>query len=136
MINFKEKTYSEETKSIFLTFLCQLEGIKCRVKNLHWAAPRKNIHVYLDEFLDIISDYQDALAEGYMGILGQMNPLDINPVPCTKDNAWDMIEDTINKTNEFYTQIPEGPEFKGIVSETETLIQNEYKYKYLFGLCQ
>ena len=56
----------------FINFLNQLEGWKTKCKNLHWAAPKKNIHVYLDEFLDILSDYQDGLAEGYMGILGKM----------------------------------------------------------------
>ena len=56
----------------FINFLNQLEGWKTKCKNLHWAAPKKNIHVYLDEFLNILSDYQDGLAEGYMGILGKM----------------------------------------------------------------
>ena len=58
----------------FINFLNQLEGWKTKCKNLHWAAPKKNIHVYLDEFLDILSDYQDGLAEEYMGILGKMQP--------------------------------------------------------------
>lgn len=35
----------------FINFLNQLEGWKTKCKNLHWAAPKKNIHVYLDEFL-------------------------------------------------------------------------------------
>lgn len=56
----------------FINFLNQLEGWKTKCKNLHWAAPKKNIHVYLDEFLSILSSYQDSLAEGYMGILGKM----------------------------------------------------------------
>ena len=32
----------------FINFLNQLEGWKTKCKNLHWAAPKKNIHVYLD----------------------------------------------------------------------------------------
>lgn len=50
----------------FINFLNQLEGWKTKCKNLHWAAPKKNIHVYLDEFLGILSDYQDSLAEEYL----------------------------------------------------------------------
>lgn len=30
----------------FINFLNQLEGWKTKCKNLHWAAPKKNIHVY------------------------------------------------------------------------------------------
>ena len=29
----------------FINFLNQLEGWKTKCKNLHWAAPKKNIHV-------------------------------------------------------------------------------------------
>ena len=31
----------------FIEFLNKLEGWKTKCKNLHWAAPKKNIHVYL-----------------------------------------------------------------------------------------
>ena len=41
---------------IFIEFLNKLEGWKTKCKNLHWAAPKKNIHQYLDEFLSILSD--------------------------------------------------------------------------------
>ena len=74
MTQFKQKTYSEGDKSVFLNFIGALAGFILKAKNLHWAAPKKNIHVYLDEFHAILGDYQDALAEGYMGILGQMGP--------------------------------------------------------------
>ena len=95
MYKFKQKTYSEGDKRVFIDFICKLEGYKTRCKNLHWAAPKKNIHVYLDEFLDVISDYQDGLAEGYMGILGKMGPLDINCIGCNASDAMMFIEEVI-----------------------------------------
>ena len=66
------------SSQLFIDFLNQIEGWKTKCKNLHWAAPKKNIHVYLDEFLEILSDYQDSLAEGYMGILGTILPYSFN----------------------------------------------------------
>lgn len=78
----------------FINFLNQLEGWKTKCKNLHWAAPKKNIHVYLDEFLDILSDYQDGLAEGYMGILGKMQPNAIKGTPSDALNAFDFISES------------------------------------------
>lgn len=77
----------------FISFLNQLEGWKTKCKNLHWAAPKKNIHVYLDEFLGILSDYQDGLAEGYMGILGKMQPNVIKGTASNTLNAIDFIEE-------------------------------------------
>lgn len=60
-------------KVIGLKFLykSKLEGWKNRCKNLHWVVPNKDIHEYLDEFLEILDDYQDAPAEDIMGLLGR-----------------------------------------------------------------
>ena len=34
------------SSQLFIDFLNQIEGWKTKCKNLHWAAPKKNIHVY------------------------------------------------------------------------------------------
>lgn len=116
-------------------FLNTLEGFKTRCKNLHWSAPKKNIHVYLDEFLEVISDYQDSLAEEYMGIKGQIAPDDIKGEHIVANRAQDFILEVRNKTLEFYKTIPDEVLYVGIKSECETFIHNINKYKYLFSLC-
>ena len=119
----------------FINFLNQLEGWKTKCKNLHWSAPKKNIHVYLDEFLSILSDYQDGLAEGYQGILGKMAPNAIKGISSDTLNATDFIQEVKLGTLKFYESIPQGTVYKGITSECETFIQNINKYIYLFSLC-
>ena len=119
----------------FINFLNQLEGWKTKCKNLHWAAPKKNIHVYLDEFLGILSDYQDSLAEEYQGLLGHMQPNVIKGTPCDCLNAIDFINEVKSNTYKYYDNIPEGTSYAGIKSECETFIHNILKYKYLFELC-
>ena len=119
----------------FINFLNQLEGWKTKCKNLHWAAPKKNIHVYLDDFLSVISDYQDSVAEDYQGILGHMAPNAIKGISCDCLNAIDFIKEVSIKTEEFYNKIPQDTCYVGIKSETETFIHNVFKYKYLFELC-
>lgn len=131
--NEKDKEISNS--QFFINFLNQIEGWKTKCKNLHWAAPKKNIHVYLDEFLDIMSDYQDGLAEGYQGILGKMAPNAIKSIPSESLNAIDLISEVLKGTIEFYDKIPQSTVYKGITSECETFIQNINKYKYLFSLC-
>lgn len=120
---------------IFLAFINRLEGWKTKCKNLHWAAPKKNIHVYLDEFLTILSDYQDSLAEEYQGLLGHMQPNAVKGTPSDVLNALDMILEIKIETLKFYETIPTGVEYSGIRSECETFIHNILKYKYLFELC-
>lgn len=132
---FKKPESTEDSSQFFINFLNLLEGWKTKCKNLHWAAPKKNIHVYLDEFLDILSDYQDSLAEEYQGILGHMQPNTIKGVPSDTLNALDFIKEIRNFTIEFYDKIPNETIYAGIRSECETFIHNILKYKYLFELC-
>ena len=129
------KTSQDENPSqFFISFINLLEGWKTKCKNLHWAAPKKNIHVYLDEFLGVISDYQDGLAEEYQGLLGHMQPNMIKGTPSDVLNAMDFINEVKVGTTKFYENIPEGTLYAGIRSECETFIHNILKYKYLFEL--
>lgn len=120
----------------FLDFICKLEGWKTKCKNLHWAAPKKNVHVYLDEFLEVISDYQDTVAEGIMGVLSvHLGPSDVKGDPGNAQNAQQFVDEVKAGTLSFYKQIPENPLYAGLKSECETFIQNVNKYDYLFSLC-
>ena len=134
-IDTRESNYPTDNTQLFIGFLNRLEGWKTKCKNLHWSAPKKNIHVYLDEFLDILSDYQDGLAEGYQGILGKMQPNAIKGIPSETLNALDFIAEVRKETIAFYDRLPQETIYKGITSECETFIQNINKYKYLFDLC-
>lgn len=124
-----------ETTSMYINFLNQIEGWKTRCKNLHWAAPKKNIHEYLDDFLSILQEYQDSIAEDYMGIEGKMSPDAIKGIPCDCTNANEFIREVKDKTIEFYNSLPSEVVYKGIASETENFIHNVNKFKYLFSLC-
>ncbi len=120
----------------FLDFICKLEGWKTKCKNLHWAAPKKTVHVYLDEFLEVISDYQDTVAEGIMGVLSvHLGPSDVKGDPGNAQTAQQFVDEVKAGTLNFYKQIPENPLYAGLKSECETFIQNVNKYDYLFSLC-
>lgn len=123
-----------DKSSLIIDFINQIEGWKTKCKNLHWAAPKKNIHVYLDEFLSVLSEFQDSLAEDFMGIDGKMQPNAIKGVACECLNAMDFITEIRSKTLKFYTRIPQDTIYKGITSECEAFIHNINKYKYLFSL--
>lgn len=130
----KRETNMSQTE-FFINFLNKLEGWKAKCKNLHWAAHKKNIHVYLDEFLEVLQSYQDSLAEEYQGILSHMPPNAIKPVQCEALNAIDFIVEIKNNTLQFYDSLPKESTYAGIRSECETFIHDIFKYKYLFELC-
>ena len=131
----KQEDPNMNPSKFFISFLNRLEGWKTKCKNLHWAAPKRNIHVYLDEFLEILSDYQDSLAEEIQGILGHMAPNKIIGTESDTLNAMELILEVRNLTLKFYSSIPDSVEYAGVRSECETFIHNIWKYKYLFELC-
>lgn len=119
---------------LFISFLNRLEGWKTKCKNLHWASFKKDIHTYLDDFLEILVDYQDSLAEEEMGIYGRMLPNVIKGTESMALNAKEFILEIRSTTLEFYEKIPDDSLHAGIRSECETFIHNINKYKYLFSL--
>lgn len=116
-------------------FLNILEGYKTRCKNLHWAADNINTHEYLDKFLDEISEFQDAIAEGYLGIKGEFNYNDIHGVFIEVSSAFELAFRLRGDLIYFYEILPDTTLFKGLISECENFIQVVNKYKYLFSLC-
>ena len=134
IIENKDKSSELIGAQFFINFINKLEGFKTKCKNLHWSAPKKNIHVYLDEFLGILSDYQDSVAEDYQGILGHMQPNVIEGIKSQSLNAIDFINEVKIATETFYNSLPSDTCYVGIKSETETFIHNIFKYKYLFEL--
>lgn len=137
MIEYRVKQFSDNDRDVFISYLNRVEAWKIRCKNLHWAASHKDIHEYLDDLYEDLISYQDKIAETFMGVLGSMGPLDINPEFCDKSEPMGLLEDIINKTAvEFYHNIPEDVVFKGISSEVESMLQKLENYKYLFNLCK
>lgn len=118
----------------FIDFINRLEGWKTKCKNLHWASLKKNIHTYLDDFLTVLSEYQDGLAEEEMGIYGRMLPNVIVGTTSMATNAKEFIDEVRTATLAFYEGLPQDALHAGIRSECETFIHNINKYRYLFSL--
>lgn len=118
----------------FIDFINRLEGWKTKCKNLHWASFKKNIHTYLDDFLTVLSEYQDGLAEEEMGIYGRMLPNVIVGTTSMATNAKEFIDEVRAATLVFYEGLPQDVLHAGIRSECETFIHNINKYRCLFSL--
>lgn len=130
---YRQKLYSDLERNVVKEFLGVLSGFIHKAKVLHWAASRKSIHEYLDDFWKEIYEFQDTVAEGYMGIMGQLDT-DIIFKAAESDNPWDFIREVEEKTLDFYNLLPSEPRYKGLSGETESFIQEIEKYKYLFSL--
>ena len=130
----KSETNGNST-DLYINFLCQIEGWKTKCKNLHWAAQNDSIHRRLDDLADVLSSYQDALAEDYMGINGRVRPDILTGISSNAIEPNTFISEIIENTLSFYSQIDSSVVYAGIKSETETFIHNLNKIKYLCSLC-
>lgn len=140
IINKKEQSQ----ESFFLDYINFLEGIKTHCKAMHWGIvnvdvkSKRGAHIYLDEFLGTISDYQDMIAETSQGILGNyitINNIKGKSIPDgVATNPHELCQWLQHNVIKFYDLLAL-PAYVGIKSETETFIKDIQKYNYLFNLC-
>jgi hypothetical protein len=137
-----EETHSRSSIfNFFLTYVNVLEGIKTQIKNVHWASLRlpnsdkRGAHLYLDDFLEVVGNFQDLVAESAMGITGESFEFNtVRGVPFPASSTDELIKYIQNKTVEFYDAIPKETIYAGIKSETETFILNINQYVFRFKL--
>ena len=137
---YRQRLFSDlnsSMSSVVLQYLGRLNGFISRAKSLHWGARGKDIHEYLDGLWKELYEFQDTVAEGFMGIGGQFAAQDVPYIPAEeKINPQAFIREVEDKTLEFYNLLPaDNPRYKGLCGETESFIQTVEKYKYLFSLC-
>ena len=133
---FKAETIAQETNTemSFIAFIDLIEGWKTRCKNLHWSAPKKNVHEDLDKFMDALNSFEDSIVEDYQGTNGKIQPNAVKGAQCDCLNAIDLIKEVIIKTKEFYNTITDDIDYIGIKSETESFIHKLKVFAYLFSL--
>lgn len=125
-----------------LLFINLIEGSKAICKALHWQAPDLNVrdkrgaHKYLDDFHDVLSKYQDILAECSQGILGVfLNPKVVKgEVKKEITLPIELVDFLMENTTYFIENLPKDAIWVGIKSETETFIKDLEQYKYLFSM--
>jgi hypothetical protein len=138
----EEETHSRSSIfNFFLTYVNVLEGIKTQIKNVHWASlklpnsDKRGAHLYLDDFLEVVGNFQDLVAESAMGITGESFEFNtVRGVPFHASSTDELIKYIQNKTVEFYDAIPKETIYAGIKSETETFILNINQYVFRFKL--
>ncbi len=134
---YRQKLFSSLGSDVVFEFLGRLSGFIHRAKTLHWSAKGKDIHEYLDGFWKELYEFQDTVAEGWMGIEGKISdPFSIPCVPADELYPMDFIREVETRVLDFYNLLPaDDPRYKGLSGEVEGFIQEIEKYKYLFGLC-
>ena len=130
------KIGNTDARIAVIRVICVLEGAKTHAKALHWASNNYSEHKLLDELLDVMSDYQDAIAEGIMGLCGAIEPSEFKPVSLSPNtSASDMVDMLCEVTVSLLNTIKQVKICSGISSETDAFLQKLTQYSYLLSLC-
>lgn len=123
-------------------FICRLDGYKTRIKNIHWSSKllpyieKNKVHEHMDEILDLVSDYEDVIAENYMGSFGVL-PMGFLRGEQPETNDPMELLDVIKKDLEgFHERYSSSAEYIGMINATEDLLQNLPVKKYLLDQCK
>lgn len=131
----RQKLFSDIDSDIVKQFLGRLSGFVHKAKSLHWAARGKDIHEYLDDIWEETYKFQDTVAEGWMGISGQLDS-DIPFLMPESNTPAEFIHELEEKVLDCYRLLDDEPKYQGLKGEFESFIQTIEKYKYLFGLTE
>lgn len=116
------------------SFLCTIEGIKIRFKNLHWNSEIIEEHRWIDEVSDIINGFEDEIAEVYQGIYGSFNNLFLESFTANGTNSHSLLSELVLKCKEFYITLPDIKENAGMMSKIEDFIDKLMVKRYLLNM--
>jgi len=127
------KTSSD--KGLVLGYVNTLEGYKTKFKNLHWSAGTDPLHKRVDEFLDILSEYQDAVSEDVQGTVGPFSANEVKGTNVTTTDAMSTIKAIWEDTMTFRTKVEGKRDYIGLISVIDDFCHDIKKYIYLFRIC-
>lgn len=119
-------------KKYILSYICNIEGKKSALKQLHWAADNLPQHELCDKIADTLSDFQDKIAEVEQSISGTFKIGKLVPTSYKTTNLKKFVEDVLDDANTFHTKLEkEGDTYKGMRSDVEAFLSDFQRYLYL-----
>lgn len=119
-------------KKYILSYICDVEGWKTAIKQLHWDAKNLSQHQLCDDIASTISDFQDKVAEVEQSISGRLPVNNLKGTPYKITTLKKFVEDVISGTNAFYAKLKnEGDEYIGMRSDTEAFLSDLQRQLYL-----
>ena len=119
-------------KKYILSYICDIEGWKTAIKQLHWDANSLSQHQLCDDIASTISDFQDKVAEVEQSISGRLPVNNLKGTPYKITTLKKFVEDVISGTNAFYAKLKnEGDEYIGMRSDTEAVLSDLQRQLYL-----
>ena len=138
IISIEEKGFAKsedtECKEIFKKYLNFIEGMKTRLKNVHWKEEDNAVHVYLDDLTNDVSEFEDKLAEAGQSEFGRFQDGDIQGESIEESNPIRLCEMIFDKTKEFRSELEEREDYEGEISWIDDFLATLKQTKYRLQL--
>ena len=128
--NIKKKVITPQ--EAVLDFIKYIEGVRIRLRELHWSAERNSKHMLTDDIISSLDEFEDNVAEDFMGVCGfriqvgtivptMTNQVELSALLCELHDAVVQLCACL-ENDKLYT---------GIVNELDDLMHDIGKWKYL-----
>lgn len=115
---------------VFVDYANFLEGVKTRTKNIHWGELDNSKHVYLDDLIDELSDYEDKVMEAGQSGFGRFGDGEVNGEEIEENEPIELIDLIIERTKDFHEAIKDNIDYVGEVSWIEDFLATLKQTKY------
>lgn len=119
---------------IFVNYANFLEGVKTRTKNIHWGELDNSKHVYLDDLIDELSDYEDKIMEAGQSGFGRFGDGEVNGEEIEENRPIELIDLIIERTKDFHEAIKDNIDYVGEMSWIEDFLATLKQTKYRLQL--
>lgn len=119
---------------VFVDYANFLEGVKTRTKNIHWGELDNSKHVYLDDLIDELSDYEDKIMEAGQSGFGRFEEGEVNGEEIEENEPIELIDLIIERTKDFHEAIEDNIDYVGEMSWIEDFLATLKQTKYRLQL--
>lgn len=119
---------------VFVDYANFLEGVKTRTKNIHWGELDNSKHVYLDDLIDELSDYEDKIMEAGQSGFGRFGDDEVNGEEIEENEPIELIDLIIERTKDFHEAIKDNINYVGEMSWIEDFLATLKQTKYRLQL--
>lgn len=119
---------------VFVDYANFLEGVKTRSKNVHWKEEDNSKHVYLDDLIEELSEYEDKIMEAGQSEFGRFEDGSVNGEEINVNDPIELVDLIIERTKTFYDKIGDNTDYVGEKSWTEDFLATLKQTKYRLQL--
>lgn len=120
----------DKTKVLFRDYLNFIEGAKTRLKNIHWSEEDNAKHVYLDDLLEDVSEFEDKFAEAAQAGFGRFKDGEITGEDIDINEPVEMVDLLFKRTEELRAEIEEDLDYSGEISWIDDFLASLKQSKY------